>query len=59
MQCGLPVAPLFMLDSLDSRNQSEVAEYHRFLLTQELTHLDFLDEQIALVDREIERRIQA
>src|SRR5215210_4297935 len=30
-----------------------VREHHRFLLAQHLTHLDFLDEQVAVFDQQI------
>ena len=36
-----------------------VREHHRFLLVTHLTHIDFLDEQIAQFNREIAARIQA
>jgi transposase len=34
-----------------------VRDHHRFLLAQQLAHIDFLDEQIAELSAEIERRI--
>lgn len=36
-----------------------VREHHRFLLAQHLAHIDFLDEQIEQVSREIGERIEA
>ncbi len=45
--------------ALQEALKGQVREHHRFLLAQELTHLDFLDEQIALFDTEIKRRIHA
>lgn len=44
-------------EALQEALQGQVREHHRFLLTQQLTHLDFLDEQIALFDAEIARHI--
>lgn len=35
-----------------------VRDHHRFLLSSQLTHIDFLDEQIANISMEIERRIR-
>jgi transposase len=35
-----------------------VREHHRFLLSSQLAHMDFLDEQIASMSREVEHRIQ-
>jgi len=36
-----------------------VDDHHRFLLSQHLRHIDFIDEQIATMDAEIIRRIEA
>jgi transposase len=43
------------LPELQQALTGRVREHHRFLLTQHLAHLDFLDEQIAAYSREIER----
>lgn len=36
-----------------------VGDHHRFMLAQQLTHIDFLDEQIAEIEAEIGRRVEA
>lgn len=36
-----------------------VEEHHRYLLAQQLAHIDFLDEQIADISQEIARRLEA
>lgn len=43
------------LPQLQPALQGRVREHHRFLLTQHLAQLDFLDEQIATYSQEIER----
>jgi transposase len=43
------------LPQLEQALSGRVRAHHRFLLTQHLAHLDFLDEQIATYSREIER----
>lgn len=43
---------------LEEALRGVLAEHHRFLLLSQLTHLDFLEEQIAYFDSEIERRMQ-
>jgi len=35
-----------------------VRDHHRFMLAQQLTHIDFLDEQIADIEAEIGRRVE-
>jgi transposase len=36
-----------------------VNDHHRFMLAQQLAHIDFLDEQIAEIEAEIGRRVEA
>lgn len=36
-----------------------VSEHHRFMLAQQLAHIDFLDEQISEIEAEIGRRVEA
>lgn len=42
---------------LERALRGHVRDHHRFLLTEHLTQLDFLDEQIARFDTEIERQM--
>lgn len=44
------------LPQLQAALTGRVREHHRFLITQHLAQLDFLDEQIATYSQEIERR---
>jgi transposase len=46
------------LPELEKALTGLVREHHRFLLSSQLAHMDFLDEQIATMSEEIERRIQ-
>jgi len=46
------------LPELEKALTGLVREHHRFLLASQLAHMDFLDEQIAAMSEEIERRIQ-
>ena len=43
---------------LEQALRGRVSDHHRFLLVTHLTHIDFLEEQIALFDREIAARIE-
>lgn len=42
---------------LEQALQGQVRDHHRFLIAQHLTHLDFLEEQIAVFDRQIAQLI--
>lgn len=44
---------------LEKALQGQVREHHRFLLASHLTHLDFLEEQIAVFDEQIRQFIEA
>jgi transposase len=46
------------LPELEKALTGLVREHHRFLLSSQLAHMDFLDEQIAAMSEEIERQIQ-
>lgn len=45
------------LVQLEQALTGRVRSHHRFLLAQQLAHLDFLDEQIEAISQEIERRL--
>ncbi len=44
-------------EQLEQALQGQVQEHHRFLLTSQLAHIDFLDEQVADCDAKIEQCI--
>ena len=44
---------------LEKALQGQVREHHRFLIASHLTHLEFLEEQIAVFDRQISQSIDA
>jgi transposase len=45
------------LEQLEQALEGHVQDHHRFLLTSQLTHIDFLDEQVADCDAKIEQCI--
>ncbi len=47
------------LPELERALTGVVREHQRFLLAQQLAHIDFLDEQVAAVSEEIVRRVEA
>src|SRR5574341_1042722 len=47
------------LPELEKALTGLVEAHHRFLVSQQLAHIDFLDEQIAQISAEIARRIEA
>jgi transposase len=47
------------LPELEKALTGRVQPHHRFLLAQQLAHIDFLDEQIAALTTEIERQLTA
>jgi transposase len=46
-------------DQLKEAVQGTLRDHHRFLLSQQLEHLDMLDTQIAAFDQEIARRLES
>ena len=45
-------------DELEKALRGQVRDHHRFLIAQHLTHLDFLEEQIAIFDSQIRQLIE-
>jgi len=43
---------------LEKALRGVVRDHHRFLLAQQLAHIDFLDEQIAAVGQDIRKQIE-
>jgi transposase len=46
------------LKELEAALQGTVAEHHRFILAQQLGHIDFLDEQIEAMSRQISQHLE-
>jgi transposase len=44
--------------ALEQALRGQVGDHHRFLLAKQVAHIDFLDEQIADIERAIERQIE-
>lgn len=47
------------IPELERALTGKVEPHHRFLLSQQLEHIDFLDEQVAEIEAEIERQLKA
>ena len=47
------------IPELERALTGKVEPHHRFLLSQQLEHIDFLDEQVAEIEAEIERQLEA